>query len=136
MRNTKYNVFITVIPEFLENESDTGNDIPSISGDICPGMWNADYEVYHVTILYSKRSFREEIISVKYRRHAWKVTVFWHCYICIKYHRYYYIYIYIYIYVYIYIYITGIIAYIERYCYKYYQYDIVIPVVLDLSYRQ
>ena len=42
----------------------------------------------------------------------------------------------IYIYIYIYIYITGIIAYIERYCYKYYQYDIVIPVVLDLSYRQ
>ena len=40
------------------------------------------------------------------------------------------------IYIYIYIYITGIIAYIERYCYKYYQYDIVIPVVLDLSYRQ
>ena len=34
MRNTRYNAFIIVIPGFSENESDIGNDIPSISGDI------------------------------------------------------------------------------------------------------
>ena len=30
-------IFITVIPGFSENKSDIGNDIPSISGDICRG---------------------------------------------------------------------------------------------------
>ena len=30
-------IFITVIPGFSQNKSDIGNDIPSISGDICRG---------------------------------------------------------------------------------------------------
>ena len=34
MRNTKYNTFGIIIPGFSDSDSDTGNDIPSISSDI------------------------------------------------------------------------------------------------------
>ena len=59
----------------------------------CRGTWNADHAAYHVTLLYSKRNFPEEIKSVEYRRNAWKVPLSWRCYTYIKYHRYYCIYI-------------------------------------------
>ena len=34
MQNTRYNAFAIVIPGFSDSESDTGNDIPSVSSDI------------------------------------------------------------------------------------------------------
>ena len=56
----------------------------------CRETWNSNYEACHVTTLYSKKNFWEEIRSVEYQRHAWKViTVLWRCYTCIKYRRYY-----------------------------------------------
>ena len=91
-----------------------------LKNSLCRWTWNADYDAYHVTILYSKRDFREEIRSVEYWRYAWKFTAFWRYYNCIKYHRYYcthipYIYIFIYINIFIHYILINVINTILSY---------------------